>query len=141
MPQHAYVCVCAPTDRLVFDGGAGHTEVQLAVLLDAGIDQGLHRALVLEQQEGVACAKRSEVTEAARPSQVEQYVRSCSVHLRSCYLLCFWVMLQLLRFYANSDFFFSQQPTFRREVGLALCFVRPVHKQVSKPAETGRDLI
>lgn len=36
------VCVCVPTDRLVFDGGAGHAEVQLAILLDAGIDQSLH---------------------------------------------------------------------------------------------------
>lgn len=34
--------VCVPTDRLVFDGGAGHTEVQLAVLFNAGIDQSLH---------------------------------------------------------------------------------------------------
>lgn len=49
------VCVCAPTDRLVFDGGAGHAKVELAVLLDAGIDQSLHGALVLEQQEGVSC--------------------------------------------------------------------------------------
>lgn len=55
----ACVRACAPTDWLVFDGGAGHTEVQLAILLDAGIDQGLHRALVLEQQEGVACTKHS----------------------------------------------------------------------------------
>lgn len=64
-----YVCcvrACTPTDRLVFDGGAGHTEVQLAVLLDAGVDQSLHRALVLEQQEGVACAKHSRVTQAGR---------------------------------------------------------------------------
>lgn len=34
--------VCVPTDRLVFDGGARHTEVQLAVLFDARIDQSLH---------------------------------------------------------------------------------------------------
>lgn len=43
-----------PTDRLVFDGGAGHAEVKLAVLLDAGIDQSLHWALILKQQEGIA---------------------------------------------------------------------------------------
>lgn len=41
------------THRFVFDGGAGDTQVQFAVLLDAGIDQGLNRTLVLEQQECV----------------------------------------------------------------------------------------
>lgn len=41
------------TYRLVFYGGAGHTEVQFAILLNAGIDQGLNRALVLKQQECV----------------------------------------------------------------------------------------
>ena len=40
--------------RLVFDGGTGHAEVQLAVLLDAGVNQGLDGGLLLEQQEGVA---------------------------------------------------------------------------------------
>lgn len=64
--------VCVPTDRLVFDGGAGHTEVQLAVLFDAGIDQSLHRALILEQQEGVAYTKYSRVIHAAGDAQCWQ---------------------------------------------------------------------
>lgn len=51
---------CVPTNRLVFNGGAGHAEVQLAVLFDAGINQSLHGALVLEQQKGIACRKREE---------------------------------------------------------------------------------
>lgn len=55
------VCLCACTDRLVFDGGAGHTEVQLAVLLDAGVNQSLHWALVLEEQEGVAYRVQAEL--------------------------------------------------------------------------------
>lgn len=46
-----------PTDRLVFDGGTGDAQVQLAILFDAGVDQSLHRALILEEQEGVTCAK------------------------------------------------------------------------------------
>lgn len=36
------VFVCVLTDRLVFDGGTGYAEIQLAVLFDAGIDQSLH---------------------------------------------------------------------------------------------------
>ena len=44
------------TDRLIFDGGAGHTQIELPVLLDAGLDQGLDGALVLEQQEGITYA-------------------------------------------------------------------------------------
>lgn len=59
-------CVRAATDRLVFDGGAGHAEVQLAVLFDAGIDQSLHGAFILEQQEGVTCGKHSAVVYGAR---------------------------------------------------------------------------
>ena len=43
--------------RFVFDGGTGHTQVQLAVLLDAGVDQGLDRSLFLEEQEGIAWRK------------------------------------------------------------------------------------
>lgn len=39
----------------VFDGGTGYTQVELAILLDAGIDQSLNRGLFLEEQEGVAC--------------------------------------------------------------------------------------
>lgn len=57
--------MCVFTDRLVFDGRTGHTEVKLAILLDAGIDQSLHRALVLEEQEGVACTKYSRIICAA----------------------------------------------------------------------------
>lgn len=40
--------------RFVFDGGTGYTQVELAILLDAGVDQGLNRSLFLEEQEGVA---------------------------------------------------------------------------------------
>ena len=46
--------------RFVFDGGAGHTQVELAVLLDAGVDQGLDRSLLLEEQEGVAWREEHE---------------------------------------------------------------------------------
>lgn len=42
------------TYRFVFDGGTGYTQVEFAILLDAGVDQGLNRSLFLEQQEGVA---------------------------------------------------------------------------------------
>ena len=42
------------THRLVFDGGTGDTQVQFAVLLNAGIDQSLNRALVLKQQECIS---------------------------------------------------------------------------------------
>lgn len=54
-------CICVLTDRLVFNGGAGHAEIQFAVLLYAGVDQSLHGAFILEQQEGVACIKHSRV--------------------------------------------------------------------------------
>lgn len=40
--------------RFVFDGGTGYTQVELAILLDAGVDQGLNRSLFLEEQESVA---------------------------------------------------------------------------------------
>lgn len=60
---------CAATDRLVFDGGAGHAEVQLAVLFDAGIDQSLHGALVLEQQEGVSCRNTAPLLMRLRASE------------------------------------------------------------------------
>lgn len=66
--------VCVPTDRLVFDGGAGHTEVQLAVLFNAGIDQSLHWALILEQQEGVAYTEYSRVIHAAGEAMYRQRV-------------------------------------------------------------------
>lgn len=42
------------THWFVFDGGAGDTQVELAVLLHAGFYQGLNGGLLLEQQEGVA---------------------------------------------------------------------------------------
>lgn len=35
--------------RFVFDGGTGHAKVELAVLLDAGVNQGLNRGLLLEE--------------------------------------------------------------------------------------------
>lgn len=40
--------------RFVFDGGTGYTKVELAILLNAGVNQGLNRSLFLEEQEGVA---------------------------------------------------------------------------------------
>lgn len=42
------------TYRLVFNGGAGDAKVQLPILLDAGVDEGLDGALILEQQKGVS---------------------------------------------------------------------------------------
>lgn len=45
----------SPAYRFVFDGGTGYTQVELPVLLDAGVDQGLNGSLLLEEQEGVAC--------------------------------------------------------------------------------------
>lgn len=39
--------------RLVFDGGAGDTQVELPILLHAGLNQSLHWTLLLEQQECV----------------------------------------------------------------------------------------
>lgn len=45
------------TYRFVFDGGTGHTQVKLAVLLNASIDQSLNRGLFLEEKEGVAWKK------------------------------------------------------------------------------------
>lgn len=63
-------CICAPTDWLVFDGGAGHAKVELAVLLNAGIDQSLHGALILEQQEGVSCTKTASLLMLVCASEV-----------------------------------------------------------------------
>ena len=48
------------TYRFVFDGGTGYTQVELAILLDAGVDQGLNRGFFLEQQEGVAWKWRAD---------------------------------------------------------------------------------
>ena len=48
------------TYRFVFDGGTGYTQVELAILLDAGVDQGLNRGFFLEQQEGVAWKWRTD---------------------------------------------------------------------------------
>lgn len=42
------------THWFVFDCGAGDTQVQLAILLDAGIDQSLNGGLFLEEKKGVA---------------------------------------------------------------------------------------
>lgn len=47
------------THWFVFDGGAGYTQVQLSILLNAGIDQGLDWSLFLEQQEGITWNKRT----------------------------------------------------------------------------------
>ena len=52
------VCCCRCcrcwTHRFVLDGGAGDTQVELPILLHAGFNQSLHRALLLEQQERVS---------------------------------------------------------------------------------------
>lgn len=42
------------TDRFVFHGRAGHTPVELLIIHNTVLNQGLHRHLVLEQQETVA---------------------------------------------------------------------------------------
>lgn len=47
--------------RFVFDGRTGYTQVELAILLNAGIDQGLNRSLFLEEQEGIAWKKKSKL--------------------------------------------------------------------------------
>lgn len=62
-------CICVLTDRLVFNGGAGYAEIQFTVLLYAGVDQSLHGAFILEQQEGVACIKHSRVIGAAQTTK------------------------------------------------------------------------
>lgn len=52
-----FLCGCsfnAKTHRFVFDSGAGDTQVKLAILLNAGINQGLNRALILKQQECIS---------------------------------------------------------------------------------------
>ena len=51
---------CSATHRFVFDGGTGHAQVQFTILLDAGVNQGLNRGLLLEQQEGIACKTRAD---------------------------------------------------------------------------------
>ena len=61
---------------LVLDGGAGHAEVQLAVLLDAGVDQRLDGGLLLEQQEGVAW-RRSRVKQSRTTQGFRRLFRGC----------------------------------------------------------------
>lgn len=48
----------ALTHWFVFDGGTGDTQVEFAVLLDAGVNQSLDRGLLLEEQEGVSWKRR-----------------------------------------------------------------------------------
>ena len=59
------------THRLVLYGRAGDAQVQLAVLLDAGVDESLNRALVLEEQEGVPWEDRYSQVMDIRTSDVE----------------------------------------------------------------------
>lgn len=42
------------THWFVLDSWAGHTQVELSVFLDAGVNEGLHRGLFLEQQKSIA---------------------------------------------------------------------------------------
>lgn len=67
-PSDAGLSSHCPTERrspqpethwFVFDGGTGYTQVELAILLDAGINQSLNRGLFLEEQEGVACEEET----------------------------------------------------------------------------------
>lgn len=69
LSRQGRICTCAvrggerrngrrKTNRLVFDCGARDAEVEFVVLIDAGIDQRLHRALLLKQQERVTCTQR-----------------------------------------------------------------------------------
>lgn len=174
------VCACVLTDRLVFDGGAGHTEVQLAVLFDAGIDQSLHWALILEQQEGVACAKYSGVIHAAGDAKHWQRVMlefSAVITVAVCLITTFCIHSRRTNSpdtvtnashnslktkpdctdahmklplqnskqvrentKQNKDVMMIWH-TFGGEIGFALRFVRPVHKQVSETPETGCYLI
>lgn len=100
------------THRLVFDGGAGDAQVQLPVLLDAGVDEGLDRALVLEQQERISCKRAATRYKHAGRSWRDETLRPNRFQL-----------------------------TFGWKVGLAFRLVGPVHKQVTKAAETGSDFI
>lgn len=137
------VGVCAPIDRLVFDGGAGHAEVQLAVLFNAGIDQSLHGALILEQQEGVSCRKHSAVIYAAVRKRGGVTLEFSATNTQTAGLIggresllkTAWEAMQ-----KNESVIMLKQ-TFRREIGFALGFMRPVYKQVSKTPETGCYLI
>lgn len=132
------VYVCTPTDRLVFDGGAGHAEVQLAVLLDAGIDQSLHGALVLEQQEGVSCTNMASLLMLLRTSEQGSHWNkylNCRSDGKVIPLKTDWETRQ------KNESVITLKQTFGREIGFALCFMRPVYKQVPKTPETGCYLI
>lgn len=48
------------TYRFILDGWAGHTQVQFPILLQAGIYQSLHWALLLEQQESIALGRKKQ---------------------------------------------------------------------------------
>lgn len=62
------------TDRFVFNGGAGDAQIEFTVLLDAGVDQSLHGAFILEQQEGVACIKQQGLFELLRPHTQKLFI-------------------------------------------------------------------
>lgn len=147
--------VHAPTDRLVFDGGAGHAEVQLAVLFDAGIDQSLHGALILEQQEGVSWRKHSAIIYAAVRSRGGVTLEFSATNTQTAGLIAGregregngreggreslleteWEAMQ------KNEGGITLKQTFGGEIGFALGFMRPVYKQVSKTPETGCYLI
>lgn len=57
MDIHKSTLRISHTHRLVFDSGTGDTQVKFTILLNAGINQRLDRALILEQQECISWKK------------------------------------------------------------------------------------
>lgn len=45
--------------RLVLDGGAGYTQIKLAVLLQAGVNKSLYGSLLLKEQECITLKEGS----------------------------------------------------------------------------------
>lgn len=87
------------THGLVFDGGAGDAQVQLSILLNAGVNEGLDRAFVLKQQEciswkGLAQAHIVEQADDAEESPVMAEtlcptgLAHLSVESKTCSLPC-----------------------------------------------------
>lgn len=79
---------CVSTDRLVFDGGAGHTQVKLAIFFDAGINQSLHRALVLKQQEGIPCTSTTQAQHTALTGDSLKVTQTIIASLSAPDILC-----------------------------------------------------
>ncbi len=47
------------THWFIFNSGARDTQVEFPVLLDAGVNEGLDRTLLLEEQESITCRRKS----------------------------------------------------------------------------------